>query len=70
MRFFDTLVRSTAVTQWAGATRQQKALVRFGMIPKELHDRARELVGDFPDFHRLHAAALMECAKRDGGMVV
>lgn len=62
------MVRVTAARQWVSMSDDQKAVVRFGMIPIEVHREAYLLLGDIPDFHRLHAVALMTCAKHDGGM--
>lgn len=65
----NTLIKVTAVRQWAGGTREQKAIVRLGMIPIEWHREALASIGKYPDLTRLHTLALMDCAKHDGGMV-
>ncbi len=62
------LIRHMAAGQWVLATENQKLIIRVGMIPKEMHDEAVQVLGELPDFHRLHAVALFECAKIDGGM--
>lgn len=65
-----TLMAVEAAQAWQQFTKNEKALVRFGMFPA---DRMRELEAKFPavrggDRSRLLAVALMDCAKADGGM--
>jgi hypothetical protein len=50
---------------WAGFTDAEKALVRFGLFPAEKMRAAEDEDYD----GRLLAVALMDCAKRDGGMI-
>lgn len=65
----NELIKHAAVVQWMKLTASQKAVVRFGMIPIETVDEVKTTLGDVPDFHRLFAVAMMDCAKHDGGMV-
>lgn len=52
----------TAARLWATFTKDERTLVRFGMFPAEkMPDLDR-------DGTRRLAVALMDCAKRDGGM--
>lgn len=57
---------AVAARLWAGFTKDEKALVRFGMFPAEKMKAVDEIGGR--DAHRLLAVALMDCAKADGGM--
>ncbi len=52
---------------WNQMTDEQKAIVKFGMIPLEIEELiAREM----PDTDgRQRASGLMDCAQADGGMV-
>jgi hypothetical protein len=64
------LLNAQAVLAWAQFTANEKALVRFGMFPA---DRMAALEALFPemlsrDRSRLLAVALMDCARKDGGM--
>jgi hypothetical protein len=47
---------------WADFTKDERTLVRFGMFP------ANKMPTLGRDGTRLLAVALMDCAKRDGGM--
>lgn len=59
----DMCWQITAAELWATFTDNEKTMVRFGMFPalkmpkKQTADETRRL-----------AVALMDCAKRDGGM--
>ena len=61
-------IRKMAAGQWVLAPEDQKAVIRFGMIPKELLDEQIAVIGQHEDHHRLLALALFECAQHDGGM--
>lgn len=51
-------------------TPQEKTIVRFGMIPANLIERAGHDVNDFNgDVTRGFASGVFACAKVDGGMV-
>lgn len=53
-----------APVMWLAFTENEKAGVRFGLFPAEA---MREAAAEGHD-SRLLVLALMECAKRDGGM--
>lgn len=64
------LINAAAAIAWHGFTKDEKVLVRFGMFPAE---QMEALEAQFPEVHRgdrsrLLAVALMDCAKKDGGM--
>jgi hypothetical protein len=65
----QAIATTTAVRLWAGFTKDEKNLVRFGMFPAEKMRAAEAEIGSDKDTVRLLAVALMDCAKRDGGMV-
>lgn len=68
------VLRSTAVAMaklaWAEMTDDDKAVVRFGMIPFWAHEKyATQILCPPNEASRLFAVAVMDCAKADGGMV-
>jgi len=53
---------------WATFTKDERALVRFGMFPADKMAEAERAGFAGKDGVRLLAVALMDCAKNDGGM--
>jgi len=65
----EDVILCKALQIWQEMSDNEKAAVRFGMIPAE---RAATLIHSMEIVHdsaRIAAVAFMECAKRDGGMV-
>jgi len=57
-----------ASQMWADFTKEEKTLVRFGMFPAGKMAAAEEVGFGGKEGVRLLAVALMDCAKKDGGM--
>lgn len=77
MRRIDQLfVKSRAADAWAKLDDNEKACVRFGMIPKHTHDEYEVELAAYVDRaggqtsieSKDFAVALMDCASADGGM--
>lgn len=68
MRENEIVARAIAARLWLGFTADEKALVRFGMFPAQKMHEAEAELGATRDGTRLLAVALMDCAKKDGGM--
>lgn len=62
------LITKKAVELWQGFDKNERTGVRFGMFPAGPMKEAARTLCDIPDHIRLLACALMDCAKRDGGM--
>lgn len=60
----DAMHTTKAQTLWAEMNEDEKAVVRFGMLP---HDKMIEAEKEGFKGQQL-AVALMKCAKADGGM--
>lgn len=58
-----------AIAMWSTFTKSEKTLVRFGMFPADKMREAEEVGFGGKEGVRLLAVALMDCAKRDGGMI-
>lgn len=63
----QTIAQAAARIAWAEMTENDRAIVRFGMIPIEAV-RKHEPKG-IHDSARLFSVALMGCAEADGGMI-
>lgn len=66
--FWKDLANGIAARLWLGFTPDEKTMVRFGMFPGEKMRAAEAELDAGRDGPRLLAVALMEFAKRDGGM--
>ncbi len=62
------LIRGAALAAWSQMPDNDRAIVRVGMIPLWAHEMHCPSPDEVPDGGRLFAVALMDCAKRDGGM--
>ena len=72
-RVFALAIVARAEIIWLTITENERAGVRFGMVPAEkMRIAEAELTAAYPegqrDVTRLLAVALMDCAKADGGM--
>lgn len=76
MRTDRAFVASRAAEAWAKLDDNEKACVRFGMIPKHVHDEYEVELAVYVDQaggqttieSKDFAVALMDCAARNGGM--
>lgn len=62
------LCANKAIQMWAGFTKDEKTLVRFGMFPADKMREAEACGFGGREGGRLLAVALMDCAKNNGGM--
>lgn len=61
-------IAASAAVLWASFTDNERGMIRFGMFPAGKMQAAERELSHIRDHTRLLAVALMNEAKRDGGM--
>lgn len=61
----NSTVKAKAAQMWLTFTAKEKSLARFGMFP---HEKMKEAMQEGYSAHEL-SVAIMDCAKKNGGMV-
>jgi len=61
----ESTVKAKAAQLWLGFSGPEKSLARFGLLP---HDKLTEAMREGYSVREL-SVAIMQCAKKNGGMV-